>query len=73
MLRILWAAPLMNFCSLMDSIKREWNLTNNNLGILETNTDFGFGTYNESTDDAPEELGGYINESYPEKRHLQLF
>ena len=44
----------------------EWSLNNDNVGgVIETDVDYGYGTYIESTDDNSQVLGGYIQQTYP--------
>jgi len=53
--------------------QREWSLTNNNEGVFEVDTDYGYGVYQEPTNAtgdtpaSPEKFGGYINQAFPEE------
>jgi len=40
-----------------------WNLIPNGDSIVDVNTDYGYGTYGEATDEVPEIFGGYINKA----------
>ena len=47
-------------------ILMEWSLNNDNIGgVIETDVDYGYGTYLESNDDSSQVLGGYIQQTYP--------
>ena len=52
--------------------QREWSVTNNNEGIFEVSTDYGYGVYQEASEQtdntagSPEKFGGYINQAFPE-------
>lgn len=48
-----------------NTAQRKWNLSNRANSLLETNVDYGYGVYEDPTDDTPQKFGGYINEVFP--------
>ena len=48
-----------------NTAQRRWNISNRANSLLETNVDYGYGVYEDPTDDTPQKFGGYINEVFP--------